>query len=133
MFSDRIWEALEDWGADVPLALTHLQGDKEFYLHLIREFLEGRQWCRIGEAVQAWDMQEAFRYAHEMKGVVSLLGFAPVYDLTGEIVEILRTCPSEKSEKPEEGSCFPERLNEALARLTRRMEVLTLAIRAAGM
>ena len=88
--SERVWKKLEEWGADVPQALVHLQGDGGFYLHLIGQLLKEQYWIKVEKAVEERDVECAFRYAHEMKGVAHLLGLAPLYGVTDILAQLLK-------------------------------------------
>lgn len=81
---------LEACGADVDLTVKRFMGNEGLYLKFLGKFLDDKNFEGLKESIPAGQYEEAFRYAHTLKGVAVNLGINPVHDLADQIVEALR-------------------------------------------
>ena len=85
-----IIEELKNWGCDVEDAMTRFLDDEEFYVTCLYTMVQDPAYGRLGEALRAGDVQEAFEQAHTLKGVLSNMGLTPIYEIVIQLVEPLR-------------------------------------------
>lgn len=88
---NELFGRLKTWGCDVDGALERFLGDEEMYMDFLHQIAEEVSVVKLGEAIEAGDVQGAFDCAHTLKGVHGNMGLTPLYLLDIEIVEPLRT------------------------------------------
>lgn len=88
-------EELKNWGCDIDGALERFVGDEELYRTCLYTVLDDKAFRRLGEALSAGQIKEAFDCAHTLKGVLANMGLTPMYDITVRIVEPLRAGDTE--------------------------------------
>jgi Chemotaxis protein histidine kinase and related kinases len=86
-----LWEMLEERGVNVKRALLIMKGNEEAYKRFLAEFFEDPDFVRLGEAIRAKETQNAFTYAHGLKGMAANLGLDRIYEMLDMLVEILRS------------------------------------------
>ncbi|MEG1992620.1 MAG: Hpt domain-containing protein [Acetivibrio sp.] len=84
------FKKLEEWGCDIKNSLPRFVDDEEFYLEYIYKFKKEEGFLQLGNCLKEKKNQEAFEYAHMLKGVSGNLGLTPIYEIMCEMVEILR-------------------------------------------
>lgn len=95
-----IMEKLKRWGADPEDAIYRMMGDEQFYHSVLQKFAKGREWNELDAAVGQMRYSDAFRIAHDLKGVMSTLSLNPLRTIISDIVEELRNEPeTEEQEK----------------------------------
>ena len=77
-------------GVDVEQGLSRLENDKEFYESLLKKFCTDTRYEQLKDALEQEKCQEAFRYAHPLKGIAGNLSMTRLYDATVPLVEELR-------------------------------------------
>lgn len=87
---DSLWDMLRLRGVDVDKALTRMKGNKEAYRNFLAEFFADSDFEALGEAIKAGNVQNAFEYAHGLKGMAANLGLDEVRGKLNVLVEILR-------------------------------------------
>lgn len=90
MDMEMIFQTLEKWGCDVEGALDRFLDDKELYMTCLQTVIEDRAFEELGVALEEKKTQEAFDYAHTLKGVFANLGLTPMLSVVEQIVEPLR-------------------------------------------
>lgn len=88
--SDSLWNMLRERGVDVDKALARMKGNKDAYRNFLIEFFEDPDFEALGSAIAAGNAQNAFEYAHGLKGMAANLGLDEVRGKLGVLVEILR-------------------------------------------
>ena len=83
-------DTLAAWGADPESALRRLADDQEFYIHLLKEFIQDPALERLRLALNRKQYQKAFLNAHELKGVAANLSLTPLVQSLSRMVEDLR-------------------------------------------
>ncbi len=81
---------LEDCGADVDATVKRFMGNEGLYMKFLGRFPDDKNFGGLVETIPAGQYEDAFRYAHTLKGVAANLGINTVYDLADKIVEVLR-------------------------------------------
>lgn len=95
--SERM-EQLVKWGAVCDEAIARMMGDREFYEGLLDKFYQQEEWKELEERLRLHSYREAFRVAHDIKGVTATLGLVPLTDTVSAVVEDLRE-PSMTAER----------------------------------
>ncbi|GFI23370.1 hypothetical protein IMSAGC011_02158 [Lachnospiraceae bacterium] len=85
-----LWEMLEEREVNVKRALLIMRGNEEAYKKFLTEFFSDPDFVRLREAIEAKETQNAFAYAHGLKGMASNLGLDKIYEKLNTLVEILR-------------------------------------------
>lgn len=83
-------EKVKAFGADTQEGLTRCMNNEAFYLRLVGKFIEKNAYNDLKTAILANDLDEAFRQAHSLKGVLGNLSLTPLFELMVEITELLR-------------------------------------------
>ncbi len=87
---DARLEKLKALGCNTDEALERFVGDEELYLTCLDEMLADAQLDKLGEALEAGDCDNAFHYAHYLKGVYGNMGITQAYRDCAEMTEVLR-------------------------------------------
>lgn len=82
---------LEENGADVEATLRRFMGNENMYLKFLKKFPGDQNYQNLGTSLEAGNYEEAFRYAHTLKGVAANLGLVPMQTTVSGIVEELRS------------------------------------------
>lgn len=80
----------EEYGADYKTTMARFMNQKEMYLRFLDMLFNDETMKKLGEAVEAGDIEASFEAAHTLKGVVGNMGLTPLYDAVCRIVEPLR-------------------------------------------
>lgn len=88
-------EFYEKINGDYKEVLERLLNKEEFVYRFLKKYLSDPAFSRLEEAVNGGDVEQIFRAAHTLKGVVSNLGLKPLADTTHVLVEITRAGKSE--------------------------------------
>lgn len=83
-------EALKEWGCDVDGAMERLMGDEGLYQTCLHSVMEDKNFAGLCDALNQRKVEQAFEYAHTLKGVLANMGLTPMYDTVVQIVEPLR-------------------------------------------
>ncbi len=84
-------EDLRAFGADVDEGLTRCVNNEDFYLKMIRKAVEDSSFEDLKDAIERKDYDQAFEFAHALKGVAANLSLTPLSDPISQIVELLRS------------------------------------------
>ncbi|MEG1799340.1 MAG: Hpt domain-containing protein [Synergistaceae bacterium] len=91
METESLYEKLIAWGADVKKARERLLEDDELYVNCLKDFAADRNFELLRVAVSEERWRDAFEYAHAIKGVAGNLGLEPIFSLSSQIAEPLRS------------------------------------------
>lgn len=81
---------LAEWGVNIEETMERFLDDKELYVSMLGRFAEDEEFTQLGNAISTKEYNQAFEYAHSLKGVSANLGLTPLYVAICEIVEPLR-------------------------------------------
>ncbi|MEG1537193.1 MAG: Hpt domain-containing protein [Clostridiales bacterium] len=87
---DVMLQKLQEYGADVDGAMGRFLNDVPLYKTCFTIFLEDEAFLKLAQALEERDYQNAFTYAHTIKGVAGNMGLTPLYQVICHIVEALR-------------------------------------------
>ena len=94
----KLLEALENWGCDIKGAMERFLADEELYVTCLETVIMDEAFEKLGVALEQKQIQEAFDYAHTLKGVFANLGLKPMYLSVERLVEPLRAGNGENLE-----------------------------------
>ncbi|OHX10656.1 hypothetical protein BI347_19200 [Chromobacterium sphagni] len=79
-------------GLNVSAGLRRVAGNRELYLHLLRQFAteEADAAERLGAALNAGDYQSAERIAHTLKGISGSIGFPELQEIAMKLEQAIR-------------------------------------------
>lgn len=83
-------ELLEQKGFDVDGTMRRFLNNEALYLKCLKKFLDDSSYENLKEACEEGNCNDAFKWAHTMKGFVSNLGINELYHLLIPMVEKLR-------------------------------------------
>ena len=83
-------EELKTWGAAPEAGIRRVLGDEAFYLKLLKQFAEEKDWEELSGLLDQKKYEQAFITAHRMKGSVVDLELYPIAEALGAVVEDLR-------------------------------------------
>ena len=84
-------EKLNEFGADTNEALERCMNNEQFYLMLVEKALKDDSLERLDLALKDGNLDAGFEIAHSLKGVLLNLSLTPLYEVTAEITELLRS------------------------------------------
>ncbi|MEG1621723.1 MAG: Hpt domain-containing protein [Oscillospiraceae bacterium] len=87
---DNMLKKLNDYGADVEGAMGRFLDDVDLYKTCFKTLVEDEAFVKLGEELKAENYEQAFEYAHTLKGVIGNMGITPLYRVICSIVETLR-------------------------------------------
>lgn len=84
----------QEAGLDLEGSLARFMNKEDLYERFLKKFLDDRNFEDLKNALKDQKYEEAFRYAHTIKGVAGNLGLTPLYEGIQPLVEDLRhqTC-----------------------------------------
>lgn len=88
-------ETLNEFGVNTKEGLTRCMNNEKFYFRMIKMGLASDQFDKLGAALNANQLDEAFEAAHALKGVLGNLALTPIYNPLAEMTELLRAGKSE--------------------------------------
>ena len=83
-------DALRQYGANVDEGLARCMGNEALYLRLVATIPAEKGFDKLNESLEKKDLDNAFEYAHALKGVIGNLSLTPLYEPIVEITELLR-------------------------------------------
>ena len=81
---------LTEYGADTDGIRERFMQDAEFYAECFARFLEDKNFCLLGQAIEQEDGKAAFAAAHSIKGLAGNMGLTALQGAVSELVELLR-------------------------------------------
>ncbi|MEF9920142.1 MAG: Hpt domain-containing protein [Erysipelotrichaceae bacterium] len=86
----KLMKQLKNYGADIDGIMNRFLEDEALYESCFKTFLKDDSFVKLGEAIEELNYEQAFEYAHTLKGVSGNMGLIPLYDYVCRIVEELR-------------------------------------------
>lgn len=77
-------------GADVEGTLHRFMGNEALFLRFLLKFKDDMNYAKLVESLDQGNYEEAFKYAHTLKGVSANLGLDPVCKPVSALTELLR-------------------------------------------
>lgn len=114
-------QQLIDDGADVEGALHRFMGNGALYLKFLTKFRNDTNYAGLTESLDQENYEEAFKYAHTLKGVSANLGLDPICRPVSALTELLR---GKAAAEVDQGSVAEQRaiLDEAYVRFVKLFE-----------
>ena len=84
-------QELEAYGADIKDGMERCMNNEGFYFKMIGMALKDGGFDKLGQELQAKDLDNAFETAHALKGVYGNLALTPIFEPIQEMTELLRT------------------------------------------
>ncbi|MDD5937184.1 MAG: Hpt domain-containing protein [Clostridiales bacterium] len=88
-------QALIEHKADLKNALLRVAGNEDIYERLLQKFLLDQNFSNLKTCLTTQNYENAFPYAHTLKGLAGNLGLTPIYESVDPIVELLRNNTTE--------------------------------------
>lgn len=98
MVNEKIMK-LADCGFEIEETLERFLSNEALYLRFLKKFLEDTNYQKLRESLDEKDYEEAFSYAHTLKGVTGNLGISCLYQPLAAIVDALRAKTEESYAK----------------------------------
>ena len=86
-------ELLGEMGVDYQVTLPRFVDSEEFYIAMLKKFLEDDNQKKLNECLENGNYEEAFTAAHTLKGVSGNLGLGILNDYIVPLTEELRNPP----------------------------------------
>lgn len=83
-------EKLESAGIDLSAVMERFLNNETLLLHFLKKFTEDPNYQLFEESMKQEDYEEAFKAAHNLKGLCGNLSIMPLYDVVCVEVELLR-------------------------------------------
>lgn len=77
-------------GADVEGTLHRFMGNEALFAKFLLKFKDVKNYAGLVESLDQGNFEEAFKYAHTLKGVSANLGLDPVCKPVSALTELLR-------------------------------------------
>lgn len=90
-------EQLQTLGVQYDEVLGRFLGKEDFYLRMLKKFLDDKNFEGLEQTVAEKNWQEAFKYAHTIKGLCGNLGLDGILDSVAPLTEELRNEPYNES------------------------------------
>ena len=86
----RLLDILDRYDGDAEGVCDRFLGDEELLLQCLLKFEKDQSFQLLETAIMEQEYQQAFEYAHGLKGVTGNLGLTPLYHELCQVVENLR-------------------------------------------
>lgn len=86
----ELCEVLKEWNCDIEGAMERFLDDKALYEEFVESIVEEENFSLLKNSFDEKNYEEAFEYAHTLKGVTGNLGLTPLYEVICNLVEELR-------------------------------------------
>ncbi len=83
-------DKLNSYGANTEEGLERCLNNQEFYFKLIDMAINDEAFIKLKDELENKNLDEAFKIAHSLKGVLGNLALNPLYELASTITELLR-------------------------------------------
>lgn len=83
-------EKLEEFGVNTKEGLTRCMNKEAFYFKMLKMGLANDSFEKLESAIAEGNLENAFEYAHALKGVLGNLALTPIYTPLAEMTEMLR-------------------------------------------
>ena len=86
-------EKLAEIGVDYSEVINRFMGKEDFYLRMLKMFLNDGNYEGLKRAVEQKNWPEAFTYAHTVKGLCGNLGLSGILEYIVPLTEEVRSAP----------------------------------------
>ncbi|MEG0092162.1 MAG: Hpt domain-containing protein, partial [Oscillospiraceae bacterium] len=86
----KLLENLREQGEDIQGAMERFLDDEELYEQCFESFLEDRAFEQLASSLKNQSYDEAFDYAHMLKGVSGNLGLTTMFEMLSQMVSLYR-------------------------------------------
>lgn len=86
-------EKLMTVGVEYDEVLKRFMGKEDFYLRMLKKFLNDQNYSGLKQAIEDKNWKDAFVYAHTVKGLCGNLGLGGILDYVSPLTEELRSEP----------------------------------------
>ena len=86
-------EKLEAVGVEYDEVLKRFMGKEDFYLRMLKKFLDDKNYEGLKQSVEDKNWPEAFTHAHTVKGLCGNLGLGGILEYVGPLTEEVRSEP----------------------------------------
>ena len=86
-------EKLVEIGVDYNEVINRFMGKEDFYLRMLKKFLNDKNYEGLKHAVEQKNWPEAFTYAHTVKGLCGNLGLGGILEYIVPLTEEVRSEP----------------------------------------
>ena len=86
-------DKLVEIGVDYDEVLKRFMGKEDFYLRMLKKFLDDKNYEGLKQEVEQKNWPEAFTYAHTVKGLCGNLGLGGMLDYVAPLTEEVRSEP----------------------------------------
>lgn len=83
-------EILITMGVNIPETMERFMNNEELYLKFLKKLEQDDNFVQLQTSIQVADYDGAVQYSHTLKGVTGNLGLNPLYQLLGQMVNLLR-------------------------------------------
>lgn len=81
---------LQEAGVDTEGALRRFSGNSALYERFLKKFLDDTTFSLVTEAFDKTDVEAALSSTHTFKGLTANLGMMRLYDISSEMVKLIR-------------------------------------------
>lgn len=90
-------EKLEEVGVQYDEVLARFMGKEDFYLRMLKKFLDDKNYEGLKQAVEQKNWPEAFTYAHTVKGLCGNLGLGALLEYIVPLTDEVRAQPYDEA------------------------------------
>lgn len=90
-------EKLTEIGVDYDEVLKRFMGKEDFYLRMLKKFLDDKNYEGLKQAVEQKNWPEVFTHAHTVKGLCGNLGLGGMLEYIGPLTEEVRSEPYDEA------------------------------------
>ena len=87
---EKFRRQLEENGVEVENTIKRFMGNEAMYLKFLGKFVDDQNCAGIGKNMEEQNYEEAYKFAHTLKGVAANLGLAPLQNTVSRLVDELR-------------------------------------------
>lgn len=89
----KMKEKLAQIGVEYDEVLQRFMGKEDFYLRMLKKFLDDKNYEGLKQTVEQKDWAGAFTYAHTVKGLCGNLGLGAMLEYIVPLTEEVRSAP----------------------------------------
>lgn len=122
----------EAYGGDYQATMARFLDNEAMYLKFLPKLFQDDSLHKLGDALDAGNLSDAFTAAHTLKGVAGNLGLTPLYESVCAIVEPLRqnkdaesneAADANKANEPDETAAYSALYQDIKAEFQRVVEL----------
>lgn len=86
----KVCEDLQVTGVNIERVMSRFMGNEMMYINFLKRFTEDKSFEKMQNSFRQGDLEEAFKAAHTLKGLIANLGLDGIMEAVNPITEILR-------------------------------------------